>query len=372
MNSYSLFHVTDTALLRGLDALDTRNATTTAELLAHLAEVDSRRLYAPAGYPSMFAYCVEARHYSEGAAFRRIRAARRARRFPEIFAAVARERVHLTAVVLLAPYLSRENVRELLEAAAHKSRKEIQRLLAERFPQPDVPTQVRTIAGRELTPASVGAREPDPVAREASSPELTPASVGAPELGPAPTPGEAASELTPASAGTPVPPPRVTPLAPERYAVQFTMGQAMHEKLEYARALLSHEMPSGSIPEILERALDALISSLEKRKFAAVAKPRKASGRRSTRARHVPAEIKNAVWKRDKGCCTFVSDSGHRCESRKFLEYDHVIPAAKGGRASLENLRLRCRAHNQLEAERVYAAGFMHEIRERVQRASLP
>jgi hypothetical protein len=157
MNSYSLFHVSDTALLRGLDALDTRNATTTAELLAHLAEVDSRRLYAPAGYPSMFAYCVEARHYSEGAAFRRIRAARRARRFPEIFAAVARGRVHLTAVVLLAPYLSRENVRELLEAAAHKSRKEIQRLLAERFPQPDVPTQMRAIPGRELTPASVGA-----------------------------------------------------------------------------------------------------------------------------------------------------------------------------------------------------------------------
>ena len=58
MNPYALSHVSDGALLRGLTALVAQERTTTATLLAHLAEVDSRRLYLPATYPSMYAYCV--------------------------------------------------------------------------------------------------------------------------------------------------------------------------------------------------------------------------------------------------------------------------------------------------------------------------
>ena len=66
---------------------------------------------------------------------------------------------------------------------------------------------------------------------------------------------------------------------------------------------------------------------------------------------------------RDRGRCTFVGDGGKRCDSRERLEYDHVHPVARGGRTTVENLRLRCRAHDQFEAERVYGAGFMREKR---------
>lgn len=86
MNHYSLTHVPDPVLLRDLRSLLARERATTAELLAHLAEVDDRRLYAAAGHPSMFAWCVEELHLSEDSACKRIRAARAARRFPALFA----------------------------------------------------------------------------------------------------------------------------------------------------------------------------------------------------------------------------------------------------------------------------------------------
>jgi hypothetical protein len=122
MNRYSLTHVSDPALIHDLKALLSRERATTAELLAHLAEVDDRRLYAAAGHPSMFAWCVEELHLSEDAAFKRIRAARTARQFPAIRGSLAVGRLYLTAVVFLTPYLTPENADELLAAAAHPAR----------------------------------------------------------------------------------------------------------------------------------------------------------------------------------------------------------------------------------------------------------
>ncbi|TMQ64128.1 MAG: HNH endonuclease, partial [Candidatus Eisenbacteria bacterium] len=122
MKPYALSHLSDGALLQGLTALVARERTTTATLLAHLAEVDARRLYLPAAYPSMYAYCVQELRLSEDAAYKRIQAARAARQFPTLFAALADGRLHLSAVVLLAPYLNQENIDELLAAAADKSK----------------------------------------------------------------------------------------------------------------------------------------------------------------------------------------------------------------------------------------------------------
>ena len=86
--------------------------------------------------------------------------------------------------------------------------------------------------------------------------------------------------------------------------------------------------------------------------------------------RYIPAHVKRTVWERDQGQCTFVGDTGQRCESRKFLEYDHVDPVARGGQATVQGLRLRCRGHNQLEAERTFGAGFMNAKREEARRAA--
>ena len=161
---------------------------------------------------------------------------------------------------------------------------------------------------------------------------------------------------------------RVTPLAPGRYALQLTVAQDTYEKLRYAQALLGHSVPTGELAQVLDRALDALIARLEQRKFAATTRPRPRRQRASANPRHVPAEVRRAVWERDGGRCTFVSAAGHRCEARTRLEFDHVEPVARGGRATVKGMRLRCRAHNQYAAECAFGAGFMGRKREAAQR----
>jgi 5-methylcytosine-specific restriction endonuclease McrA len=158
-------------------------------------------------------------------------------------------------------------------------------------------------------------------------------------------------------------------VAQERYALHLSFGQGTRDKLDRARSLLGHRIPSGDLVEVLDRVLDLAIAQLERGKFAATDRPRR-STRTSTNPRSIPAHVKRAVRERDQGRCTFVSDDGHRCGERTRLEYDHVEPVARGGRATVENLRLRCRSHNQLEAERTFGAGFMERKREQASHAA--
>ena len=155
MPHFSLAHLADHELVRDLSRVLTQHRASTAALLAHLAEFDARRLYAPAGYPSMFQYCVQHLHFSEDAAYRRIQVARVARQYPDVFAALESGRLHLSAVLLLAPHLTATLAPELLAAAAHRSKEQIALLLAERFPRPDLPTQVRALPSRAATPEQV-------------------------------------------------------------------------------------------------------------------------------------------------------------------------------------------------------------------------
>jgi 5-methylcytosine-specific restriction endonuclease McrA len=339
VKNYSLSHLSDEALLHGLSALVAQDRGTTAAMLAHIAEVDERKLYRPAGYDSMSAYCVGKLRLCEQAARKRIFAARAARRFPAIFGSLADGRLHLSAVVMLAPYLTETTADELLAAASHKTRAEIERLLAERFPRTDVFTWV----------------QPIPVCSTNGTPEQrSPGNVDDPVIL-----GTVGTQL---SSGTADVRSRVSPLSSQSYEVQYTMGQHAHDLLSAAQELLSHEIPSGDVAQVVERALEIAVPLLQKRKFAATANPRPCGV--SHNPRHIPADVMRAVWERDGGRCTFVSESGHRCESHRRLEFDHVLEVARGGEATVEGLRLRCRAHNQYQAERTFGAEFMRRKRE--------
>jgi hypothetical protein len=365
MTLSSLTRLSDTALTLALESSIRDERRSTAHVVAHIAEFDARRLYAPAGYPSMHAYCLGKLHLSRDAAFRRIRAARKARHHRSILPMLADGRLHLTAIVLLSYYLTRSNAEELLGAAVHKSREEIERLLAERFPRADVPTRLRRIRGssrsEQVALAPVGESLSLPTSASPTSP---PAPVGElhPQLAPAPV-GASAEGLVLKPRPVQDSYPRIKPLAPERFALQVTIGQATHDKLRRAQTLLGYQVASNDVAGVLDRALDALIAELEKRKLAATSRPRVGAGT-SRKPRYVPAPVKRAVSKRDGGRCTFVSLHGHRCEARADLEWDHVRPVARGGTSTVENIRLRCRAHNQLAAERVYGIEFMTDKRD--------
>ena len=341
--NFQLSNTADDLLLRNLAALAARDRATTAALIAHIAEVDWRRLYAGAGHQSMYWYCVRELRMSEDAACRRIDVARAAREFPAILPAIASGDLTLSSALLLAKHLNAENAAGLLAAAAGKTRREVEQLLAERFPQADLVASVTP-----LTPAA-------PLAPASALGLSAPARIGVMELS-----REAMPISTPAAASAPHP--RVTPLAPERFGVQFTASARAHEQLRYAQALLGHAVPSGDIAQVFARALDALVEKLEREKFAKTSRTRASRG--SDDPRHVPAAVRRAVFERDHGQCTFVAPNGHRCDARTRLEFDHVTPVARGGVASAANLRLRCRAHNQFEAERAFGTGFIQRKRE--------
>src|SRR5262245_34737605 len=133
VDSYSLKHLTDSVLDRELPARYASHRVSTAEVLAWLAEYDERKLYRPAGYASMFAYCVGQLGMSDDEAAKRIHAARTALAFPILFPAIADGQLNLSAVLLLKPRLAAENADELIAAASHRTIAELRLLLAERF-----------------------------------------------------------------------------------------------------------------------------------------------------------------------------------------------------------------------------------------------
>ena len=156
------------------------------------------------------------------------------------------------------------------------------------------------------------------------------------------------SALRPAVA----PPVIIKPLTAGQYLLQFTVSQETHDRLRAAQDLLRHQVPTGDVPTIFDKSLALLIQVTERRKWALTDDPRQ-STRRTGWTRHIPAAVRRAVWKRDGGQCAFVGTDG-RCCSRSFLEFHHLNPFAVGGEATVENIQLRCRAHNVYEAERFF------------------
>src|SRR5436190_1126747 len=139
MNRYSLSHLSSPALRSVLHDRGVAVRFSDTDFIAVIAEFDSRKDYLPAGYPSMKSYCIHELALAEESAAKQIRVARTAGQFPAIFDALADGRLHLSAVILLAPHLVPETASELIAAAAHRSKSEIEQFLRERYARIDVP-----------------------------------------------------------------------------------------------------------------------------------------------------------------------------------------------------------------------------------------
>src|SRR5918994_5919699 len=116
--------LSDNQLIAEVKRLAATERRATAALIRSLMELDSRRLYLGEGSSSLFTYCTQVLHLAEGAAYNRIEAARAARRFPSILDAIAEGALTLTSVRLLAPHLTDDSHRALLDAARHKSKRD--------------------------------------------------------------------------------------------------------------------------------------------------------------------------------------------------------------------------------------------------------
>jgi hypothetical protein len=282
-----------------------------AAVLVHLGEVEARKLYLPAACSSMHGYCTRVLGMSDDEAFMRIRAARAMRRHPVVGEAVATGQLHLTGVVLMAPHLTDDNAAELVAEASGKGKAEIEVVLARRAPRPDVPPRLERVA-RQLALA------PEPPRPDGRAAKVTPG-----ERGARVAPDERGAEVTPDELG-----PKVTPLAPERFALQLTISGETREKLLRAQALLRHQVPSGDLAELLDRALDALLDTIEARKLGKTKRPR--AGKASRVQEYVSRAARREAVARDGMRCSFVSADGRRCEEIGFVELDHVVRAAPG------------------------------------------
>jgi hypothetical protein len=337
--------LSDQDLLARIAALAGKEREACVELVAHLAELETRSsLYAEKGYGSLFAYCRDALRLSEDAACNRIAAARACRRFPVILDALASGALSLTTLRMLGSHLTPENHEAVLARARGRSRPEIEALVAELAPRPDVPSSVRKLPG--VTPPPAVAMKPTTVMLPGSAPPLS---------APIPVPG--ALPATPPAARRPI----VETTSPERYRVQFTIGPESHDRLRRVQALLRREIPDGDAGAIFDRAIAVLLEKVEKEKLGVGRKPRpirpgadsQPSEGRPT-SRHTPSDVKRSAWRHDGAQCAYVSKDGRRCTERVFLEFHHIRPYALGGPTSAQNTSLRCRRHNQYEAELVF------------------
>ena len=166
----------------------------------------------------------------------------------------------------------------------------LRQILARWFPRPDVPTTVR--------PLLPGA--------------------GVTGILPGTDPSGPSTQSTRPGACSSMPRPNLEPLSAERFRVEFTASAELYAKLERANELLSHSVPSGDLPQLVERALDALIERELKRRTGA-GKPRKLREQKPG-SRHVPLHVERAVRERDHDQCTFTDAEGRRCPERRFLD----------------------------------------------------
>jgi len=340
----SFTRISDDELLRRLSELLRQSRRVESELVAHIGEVDARRLYAREASPSMFAYCVEVLCLSEHEAYLRISAARASRKHPILLEMLSDGRLHLTAISMLAPHLREANREMLLARACHKSKRQIEELLVELSPKPDVPAGIRKLP-------AVSAKSQPPILQG----ELVPDRVTF-----LPTP-------TPVPSMPPAERPVVEPLSPARYRIQFTASAELRDKLERLQALLHADLAA-----VIEVAVSEKLERLESKRYGETKTPRKTLEQTGTspKARYVPAAVRRAVRKRDGNQCRFVNEQGRRCTEQRGLEFHHREPFGRGGDHSPENIQLMCRTHNGYFAERDYGKEVMECYRRSGSRVS--
>jgi len=470
--------LSDDELLAGLCGALGSTRRWTVRVLAHLGEVEERRLQLLAGCGSLFEYCTARLGMSEDEAYRRIEVARLARRFPILFERLADGSLSLSVVTLLRARLTDANHKALVAAVSGKTISRAREVLAAWFPQPDVPASIRKLpehrpsapvttqpathraenalvaeaADLAASSAAIGPSRSDIprdaapftgwlqengtaapiVPRAATEHSVAEQRAGAP-LSSEPSAREPAAPVQPAPdvalpsrAVAPAARSCITPLAPERYRVQFTANAELKQKLELARDLLRHAVPGGDLADIVGRALDLLLEKTLQRRFGKRTRKKSATssdvpineGRPAatharehaattpdpvthpthearppsspsascappppeppcppeppssaeplsaapSHPRHLRSDVRRAVMERDGLRCTWRSPDGVRCESRAWLEHDHIIPRGMGGADDPDNLRIRCRAHNRLAAEQAFGQATIARI----------
>ena len=289
-----IFSKNNSELLSGIKEINFKEKKLRTYFLCYLAEIEARGLHFEKGYSHLSKFVVEELKHSESEAWKRIQVARNMRKYPALFYAIQENQISMTAASKLCPHFKQGNVETLLSECSGKSVREVEKIIVKHFPKTDVEDSIQNQA---------------------------------------------------------------TPLSVDRVLIQFSADKALAEKLEKAKALPSHEFPEGTLADIFNAALDAIIENNEPK----VKRERKPVGE-VKRSRYLTRGRRSEVWDRDEGKCAYVSPEGKRCNETKFLEFDHVQPfALNGSSTDTENLRLLCSGHNKYLAIKIFGRSWVKE-----------
>ncbi len=338
-------------LLHSAETLVVSESTSIAKLIAHLAEMSSRKTALKLGYSSLYQYCIERLNLSEGAVPARIHVSNVSRRFPQLLVALAETRVSLTVAALLAPHLTEDNVQKLISDCAGKTRRQTEEYLVAIKPKPVFEPSIRK---RPSTTAPV----PEPSHPDTPAPS-SPSSSPAPKLPPVETPKSSPTLLQPAR--------------PEIFNFRFSADRKFKDKFERLAEVVGIVNAQKHMAEILEQALDIALEKKDPKKKLERRRKRQDSATAKSRlnevtekdepaeSRYVASEVSERVHERDGYQCVYRGPDGRRCTARVGLHLDHKKPYGIFLSNDESILRLLCPVHNLLEAERVYGPAFIRQ-----------
>ncbi|MBO9668079.1 MAG: HNH endonuclease [Bdellovibrio sp.] len=288
-----MIHLSNNQLLEKVKDLVQQERRIQADFLLHLREVETRRLYLEIGYGSLFDYVSKELGYSESAAYRRIQAMRLLKAVPEVEHKISSGEITLTTAAQVQSFIRTETKREgnvsldckrdLVAAIQNKSTREVEKILIAQSSETALPTE------------------------------------------------------------------RVRLLTETHTEVRLVIDEQLQKKLDQLKHLLSHQNHDMNYAQLIGIMADRELkrSDLAVKKCRNTATPAPKLGMAKKHSRYISTRVRQFVWKRDQGCCSYVSADGKKCGSRHQVQFDHIQQYSKGGEHSSDNLRLLCGSHNR-------------------------
>ena len=362
----SLRSFSDNALLSRTRKLVRHERMCMVHVLSHLNEIEGRKLHFDLGYRSMLHFCVEALGYARSSAGRRIMAARCVKRFPEVLGMLAANEANVVTIACVAGILTPENKDEILGRIRGKTQEEVEAVVVSYRPCEARRDRVREVLmPRPVATAVLPAMTMQAVA---TKPAQAPAGEQAQHANTLPARGQSHCETECKDSRGETTGESAQPEFERRVILDFTVSKEFMAKLGRFRSLMWHRLPANAT---MEQVFGLMMDQVLEQKDPAARRARRQEREKSNKnapngaaplerpqqsksnPRHIPARVRDEVFVRDKGRCSFVGRTGRKCQSTTGLQVDHIVPVAHGGKATLSNLRLLCAWHNRLEAERI-------------------
>jgi hypothetical protein len=417
--------LSDDRLVRQLDALRGKERKVLAAVLRHLTEMERRRLYLPRGYSSLFEFCTQHLKYSRSAAGRRIASARTLARSPSLEGYLLSGEINLYSLSLVSGILTEENFERVVSGIRNRSTRDVEALVAAFRPGRVLKDRVRQVC--VMVPSAPATQNTDPyrashrpgpgslpdTGRIASSPRLAGVDSAPGARCGAGTPGAGSERPSGPSAARPGNDAFEHVTIRRKYKFEFAVDSEFMKKFDRMKALLSGRFPGGIsfetlfmllMDEYIERHSPEGRAARRRKRLTARAGrdtvsgregrsdhddpvhrsgsaagdtsggsdstgdgtgPGAVTGRARKDTRSIPGKVRDEVYLRDGGRCTFKGSDGKRCGSKWNLQIDHIVPFALGGDNSPGNLRLLCGKHNRLEAERAFGRRHMERFKKK-------